>query len=222
MSEFAPKPGCPMCGIVASAAHTTPHSPRSPVFPLGSTQPEVVWRDDNFTVYREKANPVSSKGHLIIAFNLHVPSIYTLQTMQQPPSSPQRHPRNSPTKTPITNNKIPVTDHLHAHAYIAPADLLGWWRGVAYSGLAWYEVDDLIAEIRESVSNNRVKSGYESRKAPIDSVPTAGARAGFADGTETTESGLANSTPTLEDGGIPPTVGGSSSLGRPRTPTLVT
>jgi hypothetical protein len=68
MSLFAPKPGCPMCGIVASAAHTTPNSPRSPVFPLGSTQPEVVWRDENFTVYRERANPVSAKGHLIIAF----------------------------------------------------------------------------------------------------------------------------------------------------------
>lgn len=49
---------------------------------------------------------------------------------------------------PFRDNKIPVTDHLHAHAYILPGDLLGWWRGVGYSGLAWYDIDDLIAEIR--------------------------------------------------------------------------
>lgn len=50
--------------------------------------------------------------------------------------------------SPFRDNKIPVTDHLHAHAYILPADLMGWWRSVGYSGLAWYAVDDLIAEIR--------------------------------------------------------------------------
>jgi hypothetical protein len=49
---------------------------------------------------------------------------------------------------PFKDNKIPVTDHLHAHAYIAPADLMGWWRGIAYGPLAWYAIDDLIAEIR--------------------------------------------------------------------------
>lgn len=68
MSTFAPKTGCPMCSIVASASHVSPNSPRSPSFPPGSTQAEVLWRDDNFTAYREKANPVSSKGHIIIAF----------------------------------------------------------------------------------------------------------------------------------------------------------
>ena len=86
-----------MCSIVATASHTTPNSPRSPIFPPGSTQAEVLWRDDNLTAYREKANPVSSKGHIIIVFkyvfstvprsaqlnqetlySLHVPSIYTL------------------------------------------------------------------------------------------------------------------------------------------------
>src|ERR1700676_357786 len=93
---FAPKPGCPMCGMVATASHAPSNSPRSPTFPAGSTQPEVLWRDDNFTAYREKANPVSSKGHIIVAFkcvfiwfspqdaglntnsSLHVPSMYTL------------------------------------------------------------------------------------------------------------------------------------------------
>jgi hypothetical protein len=49
---------------------------------------------------------------------------------------------------PFKDSKIPVTDHLHAHAYIAPADLLGWFRAIGYGPLAWYAVDDLIAEIR--------------------------------------------------------------------------
>jgi hypothetical protein len=49
---------------------------------------------------------------------------------------------------PFKDNKIPVTDHLHAHAFIAPGDLMGWWRGIAYSPVAWYAIDDLIAEIR--------------------------------------------------------------------------
>jgi hypothetical protein len=44
----------------------------------------------------------------------------------------------------------------------------------------------------ESVSNNRVKSGYENRKnAPINLVPDAGARVGTANGRETTEAPLA-------------------------------
>jgi hypothetical protein len=121
---------------------------------------------------------------------------------------------------PFKDNKIPVTDHLHAHAYIAPADLLGWWRGIAYGALAWYAVDDLIAEIRfvpfvlsavklrliyklvrETVSNNRVKSGYQNRtRAPIDLVPSAGARSGTAAGIETSQPGLAPQLESLEEG----------------------
>ncbi|KAJ2928892.1 hypothetical protein H1R20_g8185, partial [Candolleomyces eurysporus] len=233
MSQFASRPGCPMCSIVASAAHTTPNSTRSPSFPAGSTAPEVIWRDDNFTAYREKANPVSSKGHLIIAFNLHsstdLPLLVNIRNLATRllgslllPSTPPTPSFAAPPPTlrtddpqnklhigfitpPFKDNKIPVTDHLHAHAYIAPADLLGWWRGVAYSSVAWYDIDDLIAEIRESVSNNRIKSGYENRtRAPIDMVPGAGARAGTANGIETTEPGLIGSQPTIEDGGISP------------------
>ena len=49
---------------------------------------------------------------------------------------------------PFRDNKIPVTDHLHAHGYVLPADLMSWWRAVGYSAMAWYDVDDLIAEIR--------------------------------------------------------------------------
>ena len=88
---------------------------------------------------------------------------------------------------------------------------------MAYSPLAWYTIDDLIAEIRfalvtlcfrsyltnflsrESVTNNRIKSGYENRaRAPIDLVPSAGAREGHADGVETTVPGI--SQDELEDG----------------------
>jgi len=227
MASFAPKAGCPMCSIVATASHTTPNSPRAPQFPPGSTQAEVLWRDDNLTAYREKANPVSSKGHVIIVFNLHVPSIYTLASSDVPLLSNVRNlatrllatltpsiadppvvPQNINSQfrigfitPPFKDSKIPVTDHLHAHAFIGPPDLLGWWRGVAYGPLAWYPIEDLIAEIRESVSNNRVKSGYENRgRAPIDMVPSAGARAGHADGVEISGTGIANFDSQLEDG----------------------
>ena len=51
------------------------------------------------------------------------------------------------------------------------------------------------------MTNNRVKSGYENRtKAPIDMVPSAGARAGRADGVETTGTGIANLDSQLENG----------------------
>ncbi|KAL4243082.1 hypothetical protein ABKN59_001036 [Abortiporus biennis] len=245
---FAPKSGCPMCSIVATALHAPSHSPRTPSFPTGSKQPEVLWRDDNFTIYRERAYPVSSKGHLIVVFNLHVPSLYTLSSSDVPllvklrelsqrllssllapdesegsPAFGSQSPATPNTATPTTflqqpdpesqqatpsaselfrigfitppfkDSKIPVTDHLHAHAYILPADLMGWWRSVGYSNLAWYDIDDLIAEIREESSNNRIRSGPSSRShpRPIDTVPAAGARTGTADGLETTDSGLA-------------------------------
>ncbi|KAI0076265.1 hypothetical protein K474DRAFT_1663248 [Panus rudis PR-1116 ss-1] len=241
---FAPKAGCPMCSIVASAVHAPSHSPRSPTFPAGSTAPEVLWRDDNFTIYRERAHPVSSKGHLVAVFNLHVPSLYTLSTSDLPllvslrdlsrrllssllPSSsplpspslqpqpatpisaatpnqllpsqsssqsavPSDHFRIGFITPPFKDSKIPVTDHLHAHAYILPADLMGWWRSVGYSSIAWYDIDDLIAEIREESSNNRVRSGPSTRALPrpIDHVPAAGARTGLPNGVETTDTGL--------------------------------
>lgn len=66
------------------------------------------------------------------------------------PTPQQTHPsfRIGFITPPFRDSKIPVTDHLHAHAYIAPADLMGWWRGIAYGPLAWYAIDDLTAEIR--------------------------------------------------------------------------
>ncbi|KAJ3882346.1 hypothetical protein F5051DRAFT_41746 [Lentinula edodes] len=256
MAMFAPKPGCPLCGIVASALPTPSNSWRAPAFssgPSNSTNPELLWKDQDFTVYRERSQPVSSKGHIIIAFkfvvaylplfilsrpfvSLHVPSLYDLSSTDLPllvnirnlatrllaaldapselantqssPSSPihERNPRFRIgfITPPFKDNKIPVTDHLHAHAYIEPSDLMGWWRGLAYGSLAWYAIDDLIAEIRETVSNNRVKSGYGNRQnAPIDKVPLAGARSGTADGVETSEPGLPRTERDLEDGESP-------------------
>ncbi|KAL1762390.1 hypothetical protein FB107DRAFT_198931 [Schizophyllum commune] len=184
---FAPRPGCPLCSIVAA----------------GTSNKDVVWRDGTFTAYRETAYPVSSTGHIVFAFNLHVPSIYMLSSSDLPLLVNLRNIANRLLKDlapgssqpfrigfitpPFKDTKIPVTDHLHAHAYVEPADQLGWWRGVAFSSIAWYAIDDLIAEIRESVSNNRVKSGYQDRHhAPIDKVPAAGARQGTADGKDTT------------------------------------
>ena len=54
---------------------------------------------------------------------------------------------------PFNDSKIPVTDHLHAHAFIGPPDLLGWWRGVPYGALAWYPIEDLTAEKKFGASS---------------------------------------------------------------------
>ncbi|CDO70269.1 hypothetical protein BN946_scf184942.g69 [Trametes cinnabarina] len=244
--EFAPKRGCPMCGIVsaAAAAATSPHSPSNP------NTHEILWRDDNFTVYRETANPVSSKGHIVIVFNLHVPSIYTLSSSDLPllvtlrdlsyrllaslqtPSSPLSSPISSHPQgllasrpdlrqtfrvgfitPPFKDNKIPVTDHLHAHAYILPADRMGWWRAVAYSSIAWYDVNDLIAEIREETTNNKVRSSTNNPR-PIDFVPDAGARRGTADGVETTDPSLLVADPERGEANLLPPTPGSSRSGQ--------
>lgn len=256
--SFAPKPGCPLCGIVNTAFHSQINSPsfnptRQP------NKPDILWKDDNFTVYKETTNPVSSIAHVIIAFksvlnrtqNILPPSqLILVCLLSQPPRSVhippgELHPHlpdrttwlsacvwrndkksstdlplllnikelavrylnyfsaaavpripssqgqpflssNGPTSPitatsptqpptlslppiripsatrptdkskfrigfitpPFRDTKIPVTDHLHAHAYVEPADLMGWWRSVAYSPVAWYAIDDLIAEIR--------------------------------------------------------------------------
>ena len=218
-----------MCGIVSAATAAAVGAPASPSA-AASNQHEILWRDDNFTVYRENANPVSSKGHIVVVFKCVSPTLDTphthifslqsprsftiypgerrsvlrpslslprcidasvdpqsssdlpllvslrdiaqrlLQSLSQSTSSPlaspiatqPQAPLNDPSRglpthetfrigfitPPWKDNKIPVTDHLHAHGYILPADRMGWWRRVAYSAVAWYDIDDLIAEIR--------------------------------------------------------------------------
>ncbi|TXT15570.1 hypothetical protein VHUM_00073 [Vanrija humicola] len=72
--------------------------------------------------------------------------------------------------------------HLHAQAFLGPFDksLPGstiWRRNVVFGTLNWWGINDLIAEIREETSNNRIKSGYENLRpnAPLSKVPDAGA-----------------------------------------------
>ncbi|KAF8710305.1 hypothetical protein RHS03_02106, partial [Rhizoctonia solani] len=243
-NPYAPRVGCPMCSIVTATPNPTPlSSPHASTFPNGSsptTSPahQIIWKDENVTAYVEKNNPVSSKGHIIILLNFHVPSIYALSSTDLPllvhiqrlatrlltqlhPSSvassftpnenanppPSPGPNAAPnlplTPTspfrvgfitpPFRDSKIPVTDHLHVHAYIGTTDLAGWWRAMAYSSVGWYSIEDLIAEIREQTSNNRVRSTNPERKnsRPIDRVPDAGARAGLPDGRELNDLPLA-------------------------------
>ncbi|KIO18181.1 hypothetical protein M407DRAFT_246547 [Tulasnella calospora MUT 4182] len=243
-SDYAPRPGCPLCSIVSTPYPSLLQSPRSPFFNgnnnnnNGAPAPQIVHKDEKVTVYLERANPVSSKGHLVIVLNLHVPSIYMLSSSDLPlllhmqslaqtlltkqlsgtllssssspnavpptpmspnPGSPNPSqaitfsPESDPANqfnigfivSPFSDPKIPVSDHVHLHAYIGNMDLAGWWRKLNYSGMGWWAIDDLIAEIREQTSNNRVKSAYpHSRMAPINQVPDAGARVGFANGLE--------------------------------------
>ena len=56
-----------MCGIVNTAFHSQINSPSFNPTPQ-SNKLDILWKDDNFTVYRENTNPVSSIAHVIIAF----------------------------------------------------------------------------------------------------------------------------------------------------------
>jgi len=207
-----------MCGIVSYASTSTSilthnlsdlHSrPLAGQSRRGTREnTEVLYRDDNFTVYEERDNPVSSRGHIVICFNLHVPSIYTLSSSDVPlliqlqeistrllsyftepnptpqPSpliNPQQMPPPSPTSAtgssfpaaaslnpsglaspqgafhvgfitpPLKDPKIPISDHLHAHAFIGEMDKVKWYevpRKVAFT-MGWWDITDLIAEIR--------------------------------------------------------------------------
>jgi len=71
--SYAPKPGCPMCGIVNTAFHSQINSLSFDPSPQ-QNKPEILWKDENFTVYRETTNPVSSIAHIIIAFKCVLPT----------------------------------------------------------------------------------------------------------------------------------------------------
>jgi len=237
-STFAPRPGCPFCSIV-SLSHPRSHiggstTPRrqdsdgldtgSPSILVSSSDDNpVIFKDGSITAFVEKKYPISSKGHIILIVNLHVPSMYSLSSSDipllnhiqetasrlflslNPPHTPSSPAPVSPDEMasankaplapadlplhvgfitpPFKDNKIPIKDHLHAHAYLGTTDLAGWWRGTAYGYLAWYSVHDLIAEIREATSNNRIKTRSPNQSsAPIDLVPDAGSARGNADG----------------------------------------
>ncbi|KAG8908535.1 hypothetical protein FRB99_005895 [Tulasnella sp. 403] len=254
MASFAPRPGCPLCSIVSTPYPSSVQSPRSPFFPDGPSRngnpasappPQIVHKDENVTVYLEKNYPVSSKGHLVIVLNYHVPSIYMLSSSDLPllthmqrlgetllnrhvngtllpgQSASQTNPTSPDPETPnfsqtvsfadtdpaskfhigfivspFSDPKIPVTDHVHCHAYIGNLDLAGWWRKINYSGMGWWAIEDLIAEIREQTSNNRVKSGYGNRASTLDAVPEAGARIGLPNGVEIPAHSVTATSPT--------------------------
>lgn len=50
--------------------------------------------------------------------------------------------------------KHPYPTHLHLHAVLGPWDKASFYRrNVVFNGVCWYELEDLIAEIR-SVPND--------------------------------------------------------------------
>jgi hypothetical protein len=63
-----------MCGIVARAARDAdPDALPSPRSPQAGPPADVLYRDDNFTAYRERTHPVASQGHVVIAFKCASP-----------------------------------------------------------------------------------------------------------------------------------------------------
>jgi len=71
------------------ARFATHNSPLSPSFPHGSIHPEVLWRDDNFTAYRER--PIQSRLRVI---SLLYSSASSLSLSPTPP--PLTHRLQSP------------------------------------------------------------------------------------------------------------------------------
>ena len=65
-----------MCSIVSTPYPSLLQSPRTPFFQdnggrngggaADAIPPQIVYKDDKITAYLEKANPVSSKGHLVV------------------------------------------------------------------------------------------------------------------------------------------------------------
>jgi hypothetical protein len=57
---------------------------------------------------------------------------------------------------PLKDPKIPIGDHLHAHAFIGEMDKIKWYevpRKVAFN-MGWWDITDLIAEIRYGSIND--------------------------------------------------------------------
>src|SRR6185437_7404004 len=77
--SFSSRSGCPMCGIVSYASTSTSilthnlsdvHSrrPFTDSSRRDRSNPDILYRDENFTVYEERDHAVSSRGHIIICF----------------------------------------------------------------------------------------------------------------------------------------------------------
>ncbi|ORX36737.1 hypothetical protein BD324DRAFT_626988 [Kockovaella imperatae] len=168
----------------------------------------VLYFDQDITVYvaAGKERLCAEGKHLVVVLNRHVESVYDLSPADVPALSHMidvsrrllSHHRHadvesgskgldfrigfvgSVIKDPSASHK-----HLHAHAMMGSVDTASsgagfFRRNVVFGALNWWSIEDLRAEIREESSNNRVKSGYEDRQAPIDKVPDAGSVQGLS------------------------------------------
>ncbi|OWZ81273.1 hypothetical protein C365_00245 [Cryptococcus neoformans Bt85] len=166
---------------------------------------EIVYHDKDITVYKAegKERLCQDGRHIIIVVNEHLQSVYEFgasdipllshildtaaQILNSAAAAGDDLERGKGKETlhvgfvgSIIKDPQSPHAHLHAHAYLPPIDtkLSGaslWRRNVVFGSLNWWSIEDLRAEIREATSNNRVKTGYEYRQAPIDKVPDAGA-----------------------------------------------
>ncbi|KAL1413635.1 hypothetical protein Q8F55_001413 [Vanrija albida] len=168
--------------------------------------------DDITVFPADNADALCAGGrHLIIVLNRHVTSVYDfgptdLPLLSRITATASRLLLSTAAKSPDAAERIfgakdvsvgfvngmprdprsPYA-HLHAQAFLGPFEksLPGstiWRRNVVFSTLNWWGIEDLVAEIREETSNNRIKSGYEHLRpnAPLSKVPDAGADEGYA------------------------------------------
>ncbi|EAL23576.1 hypothetical protein CNBA2230 [Cryptococcus deneoformans B-3501A] len=166
---------------------------------------EIVYHDKDITVYKAEGKERLCQGgrHIIIVVNEHLQSVYEFGASDIPllshildtaaqilnsvaaagddlESGKGKEKLHVGFVGSIIKDPQSPHAHLHAHAYLTPIDtkLSGaslWRRNVVFGSLNWWSIEDLRAEIRQATSNNRVKTGYEYRQAPIDKVPDAGA-----------------------------------------------
>ncbi|KAL7421748.1 hypothetical protein Q5752_003519 [Cryptotrichosporon argae] len=203
-STLPASPGVPASSLPDSAAHAGPSS-HTPT-PRGSTlvgARQVVYHDADITAYPAEGRERLAERHIVVALSRHVQTVYELGPSDIPLLShllatAQRlllSAATSDAERGVTERDIRVGfvgtlmrdpasphAHLHAHAYVAPISskyASFWRRNVVYTAANWWSIEDLRAEIRESTSNNRVKSGYPDRAGPIDRVPDAGAQVGL-------------------------------------------
>ncbi|KAG7562607.1 hypothetical protein FFLO_01980 [Filobasidium floriforme] len=181
----------------ASPTPTTPHeqpSPTSPTAHAPLTSPSTststssrkvagerraIYTDSDLTVWpalsgRAGEALASGERHLVLAFNVHVESVYQLGRADVPlltralriandlldkdPSGQTQTDPGLGTKAeerkigfvvgPLRDPRHPYA-HVHLHAVKGPWDLASYYRkAMVYNFVGWYELEDLIAEIR--------------------------------------------------------------------------
>lgn len=130
---------------------------------------QTLFHDDTITAIQANA-PIASQ-HIIVLTNAHVQNVHEL-TYDDIPLL--KHIKDTALKllkeaetevtigfisSPFSDPQMPIKTHLHAHAFThIDRKRCSWMRSWVFSGLIFYKLDDLVAEIRESVTNNRIKS----------------------------------------------------------------